>query len=94
MVASNLDTNGMGWSRRQEIPVPAPLPTSEAPARGGQRAVIAIAHTQLIAIYGALRNGTPYPEQVQRMEQDRHEAQIRYHLQRLTKLGYEADVHG
>src|SRR5262245_39202142 len=26
----------------------------------------------------ALRNGTPYPEQVQRMEQDRREAQIRY----------------
>ncbi len=62
--------------------------------RGGQRAVLAIAHAQLIAIYWALRNGTPYPEQVQRMEQDRREAQIRYHLQRLTKLGYEPDVHG
>jgi transposase len=48
--------------------------------RGGQRAVLAIAHAQLIAIYWALRNGTPYPEQVQRMEQDRREAQIRYHL--------------
>ena len=61
---------------------------------GGQRAVLAIAHAQLIAIYWALRNGTRYPAQVQRMEQDRHEAQIRYHLQRLTKLGYEADMHG
>ena len=62
--------------------------------RGGQRAVMAIAHAQLIAIYWALRNATPYPEQVQRMEQDRREAQIRYHLQRLTKLGYEPDMHG
>ena len=62
--------------------------------RGGQRAVIAIAHAQLIAIYWALRNGTPYPEQVQRMEHDRREAQIRYHLQRLTKLGYEPVIHG
>src|SRR5207247_502093 len=60
--------------------------------RGGQRAVLAIAHAQLIAIYWALRNATPYPEQVQSMEQDRREAQIRYHLQRLTKLGYEPDM--
>ena len=55
---------------------------------------MAIAHAQLIAIYWALRNGTPYPEQVQRLEQDRREAQIRYHLQKLTKLGYEPDMHG
>jgi len=48
--------------------------------RGGQRAVIAIAHAQLIGIYWALRNGTPYPEQVQRMEQDRREAQIQERL--------------
>ena len=61
--------------------------------RGGQRAVIAIAHAQLIAIYWALRNGTPYPEQVQRLEQDRREAQIRHHLQRLAKLGYEPNMH-
>src|SRR5438094_9568710 len=52
--------------------------------RGGQRAVMAIAHAQLIAIYWALRNGTPYPEQLQKLEQDRREAQIRYHLQKLT----------
>ena len=55
---------------------------------------MAIAHAQLIGIYWALRNGIPYPEQVQGMEQDRREAQIRYHLQRLTKLGYEPDMHG
>jgi hypothetical protein len=60
--------------------------------RGGQRAVIAIAHAQLIAIYWALRNGTPHPEQVKQLEQDRREAQIRHHLQRLSKLGYEANM--
>ena len=63
------------------------------PRRGGQRAVIAIAHAQLIAIYWALCNGSPYPEQVQRMEQDRREAQIRHRLQRLSKLGYEPNMH-
>ena len=62
--------------------------------RGGQRAVLAVAHAQLIAIYWALRNGTPYPEQVQRMQDDRREAQIRHHLHRLTKLGYEPNKLG
>ena len=62
--------------------------------RGGQRAVMAVAHAQIIGMYWALRNGTPYPEQVQQLEQDRREAQIRYHLQKLTKLGYEPDMHG
>jgi transposase len=62
--------------------------------RGGQRAVTAIAHAQLIGIYWALRNGTPYPEQVQRLQQDRREAQIRHHLQRLIKLGYTPDTNG
>jgi hypothetical protein len=47
------------------------------------------AHAQLIAIYWALRNGTPYLQQVQRLQEDRREAQIRHHLQRLSKLGYE-----
>jgi hypothetical protein len=36
--------------------------------RGGHRAVIAIAHAQLIAIYWALRNGTPNPERVQQLQ--------------------------
>src|SRR5437867_5801626 len=62
--------------------------------RGGQRAVLAIAHAQLIAIYWALRNGTPYPQQVPRMEKNPSEAHIRNHLQRLTKLGTEPHVHG
>jgi hypothetical protein len=48
--------------------------------RGGQRAVIAVGHAQLIAISWALRNGTPYPEQVQRLEQtgDRLRSVITY----------------
>jgi transposase len=62
--------------------------------RGGQRAVTAVAHAQLIAIYWALRNGIPYPEQVQRLQQERREAQIRHHLRRLTKLGYEPLMRG
>ena len=53
---------------------------------------MAIAHAQLIAIYWALRNGAPYPEQIARIDQDRREAQIRYHLKRLTKLGYESET--
>ena len=62
--------------------------------RGGQRAVLAVAHAQLIAIYLALRNGPPYPEQVQQLQDDRREAQIRHHLQRLTRLGYKPDMRG
>lgn len=59
-----------------------------------KRAVLAVAHAQLIAIYWALRNATPYPEQVERLQEDRREAQIRHHLQRLTKLGYEPNKIG
>jgi len=62
--------------------------------RGGPRAVTAVAHAQLIGIYWALRNGAPYPEQVQQLEKDRREAQIRYHLERLTKLGHEPQMGG
>jgi len=53
--------------------------------RGGQRAVIAIARAQLIAIYWTLRSGIPYPEQVRQIEDDRREL-----LRRLTKLGYDS----
>ena len=83
----------MGWSRRQESLFQMRYQRVKL-RRGGQRAVMPIAHAQLIAIYWALRNGTPYPEQVARLDQDRREAQIRYHLQRLTKLGYESDMNG
>src|SRR5204863_2550414 len=57
--------------------------------RGGQRAVMAIAHAQLRAIYWALSNGIPHAEQVQGLEEDQREGQIRHDLERLTNLGQE-----
>ena len=90
MVESHANPNSLGGGGFQELLFQARYQRLKL-RRGGQRAVIAIGHAQLIAIYWALRNGAPYPEQVQRMEQDRREAQIRHHLQRLTQLGYEPD---
>ena len=60
--------------------------------RGGQRAVTAVAHAQLIAVYWVLRNGTPYQEQIRQTEKDRRKAQIRHHLRQLTKLGHELEM--
>lgn len=60
--------------------------------RGAQRAVTAIAHAQLIAVYWALRNGTPHQQQRQQMEQDQRNALIQYHLRQLTKLGHEIET--
>jgi transposase len=57
--------------------------------RGAQRAVTAVAHAQLIALYWALRNGIPYQEQRREIEQNRRDALIQYHLRQLTKLEYE-----
>jgi transposase len=59
--------------------------------RGPQRAVTAVAHAQLIAIYWTLRNGTPYQEQVRQSEEERRQGQIRHHLRQLTKLGHEIE---
>ncbi len=55
--------------------------------RGPQRAITAVAHAQLIAIYWTLRNGTPYQEQIRQTEDQRRDRQIRHHLRQLTKLG-------
>ena len=57
--------------------------------RGGQRAVTAVAHAQLIALYWVLRNGTAYQEQIRHREQNRRQALIQHHLRQLTKLEYE-----
>lgn len=57
--------------------------------RGAQRAVTAIAHAQLIALYWTLRNGTPYQEHRRLIEQDRRQALIQHHLRQLNKLGHE-----
>src|SRR5262245_19246405 len=57
--------------------------------RGAQRAVTAVAHAQLIALYWVLRNGSGYQEQKRHSEQNRREALIQHHLRQLTKLEYE-----
>lgn len=59
--------------------------------RGAQRAIPAVAHAQLIAIYWALRHGVPYLEQGRQTEEDRRNAQIRHHLRQLTKLGHQLE---
>jgi hypothetical protein len=59
------------------------------PRRGPQRAITAVAHAQLIAIYWTLRNGTPYQEQIRQSEEERRNAQIHHHLRQLSKLGHE-----
>lgn len=62
--------------------------------RGAQRAAVAIAHAQLIAIYWALRNGRPYQEQVYQVEEEQRKRQISHHLQQLNKLGYDFPAAG
>jgi transposase len=59
--------------------------------RGAQRAAMAVAHAQLIAIYWALRTGTPYRDQIQQTQNERRHAQIQHHLRQLEKLGYELE---
>jgi len=61
--------------------------------RGAKRAVTAVAHAQLIAIYWTLRNGVPYLEHVRQIQEDRRNAQIQHHLHQLTKLGHQLDEH-
>jgi len=58
--------------------------------RGVKRATIAVAHSQLIALYWVLRTGVPYQQQRQDLERQQRESLIRHHLHRLTQLGYTA----
>jgi transposase len=57
--------------------------------RGKKRAVVAVAHTQLIAIYHMLRTNTPYtdlgPDHFERIDPLRL---TRHHVQKLQALGY------
>jgi len=62
--------------------------------RGAQRAITAVAHAQLIALYWVLRTGNPYSEQIRQSQQDRREAQILNHLRQLAKLGYSTQNAG
>jgi transposase len=59
--------------------------------RGAKRAIVAIGHAQIIALYWALRNGTPYQDHLQIDEQEQRQAKIRYHLSQLEKLGHELE---
>jgi len=59
--------------------------------RGAQRAIMAVARAQLIAIYWALRNGVPYEEQNRITENERRKKQIDYHLRQLEKLSYHLE---
>lgn len=60
-----------------------------AARRGKKRALVAVAHTQLVALFHMLRTHTPYrdlgPEHFQRLEPAR---QTRHHVRRLEALGY------
>jgi transposase len=57
--------------------------------RGKKRALVAVAHTQLIAIYHMLRTNTPYKDlgadHFERMDPQRL---TRHHVQKLQALGY------
>ena len=59
--------------------------------RGPLRAIMAVGHAQMIAIYWALRTGVPYEEQNQMTENERRKKQIQYHLRQLEKLGHELE---
>src|SRR2546422_9190501 len=58
--------------------------------RGVKRATIAVAPSQLIALYWVLRSGVPYQQQRQDLERQQRESLIRHHLHRRAQLGYSA----
>jgi transposase len=59
-----------------------------AARRGKKRAIVAIAHAQLVIIYHLLSTGQPYEERAIASETPEHrQRQIRYLLRRLSALG-------
>ncbi len=64
-----------------------------AQRRGEKRAAIAVAHSLLTVIYHVLKNGTLYEDlgadHFDRLAPERH---ARYHLRRLTALGYQVTL--
>ena len=58
--------------------------------RGSERAVIAVGHAQIIALYWVLRNGMPYQQQQRETQEQQRQSLIRHHLLRLAQLGYTA----
>ncbi|MBI3846190.1 MAG: IS110 family transposase, partial [Planctomycetes bacterium] len=61
--------------------------------RGKKRAIVAVGHTMLIAIWHMLKNECDYkdlgPHHFDRLNP---EMQMRYHVKRLKSLGYTVDV--
>lgn len=64
-----------------------------AARRGKKRAIVAVGHTMLIAIWHMLKNECDYkdlgPHHFDRLNPER---QMRYHVKRLKSLGYTVDV--
>jgi transposase len=59
------------------------------PRRGSKRAIVAVAHSQLVVIYRVLAAGTPYRELGPTyLDERRRRALVRHHLRRLHELGY------
>ena len=59
-----------------------------AARRGKKRAIVAIAHAQLVIIYHLLSTGRPYDERATAsFAPDHQQRQIQYHLRRLSALG-------
>lgn len=59
-----------------------------AARRGRKRAIVAIAHAQLVIIYHLLSTGQPYAERATTSHTSEHQQrQIQYHLRRLSALG-------
>ena len=64
-----------------------------AARRGKKRAIVAIAHAQLVIIYHLLSTGQPYEERsVHGYTPENRDRQIQYHLRRLSSLGVNANT--
>jgi len=61
--------------------------------RGKKKAIVAVAHTILVAIYHILANGIPYQDLGPNYLVKLNETNIkRYHVRRLQELGYEVSI--
>ncbi len=80
----------MGWGRQKKNSAFQFRYQRLKTPRGVKRATIAVAHSQLIALYWVLRTGVPYQQQRHDLERQQREFLIRHHLHRLAQLGYTA----
>jgi transposase len=63
-----------------------------APRRGPKRAIVAIAHQMLIALYFMLRNNTPFLGSDTRPQKHRRMRRAHHHLRCLRRLGVKVQV--